>query len=257
MLLVAALAAVWLVALVVMGVVLEAGTRGRVAERIGESLQARATIDDGDLALVRGALDLTGMAVRRDDTIGHLALTVPSLTCALPPLGLALVDRDCRALTLRGTRLELSTAALFAVQRPKRQPLHVHRLVIEDARLDLAASALLPSLGRVVIAIERAEAGETVLKTPLSWIFALEVLQATVELPAGITLRLDYRAGELRISGGLFGATPVALPVALPVADIADDPRAELARLVAFGRDLAQRLVTEKAADWLKSKLSP
>jgi hypothetical protein len=252
---VVALLALWLVALLVMNAALADRTSGRIAERLGDSLEATATIDDAHLALVRGHLDLEGLALRRDDLIGHLAISAASVHCELPPLGLALVDRDCRQLVVRQTRLEVSTAALFKLHRPKRPPLRVRNIVIEDARLEFSPSAFLPSLGRIAIAIERAEAGPTVLKTPLSWIFSLRELRATLELPGSVTLRLSYEGGQLRVSGGLFGVTPVALPVALPVADIADDAGAEIAKLVAFGKDLAQRLVLGKAEDWLRSKL--
>jgi hypothetical protein len=252
----AGLAAIWLAVLVVIGVALEGRTRRGVADRIAESLQADATIESGDLALVRGGIDLDNLAVHRDDLIGQLSLTVAGLSCALPPLGLALVDRDCRELVVRGTRLEVSTLAVFRLRHPRRPPLHARHVVIDDARLELAATALLPSLGRVTITIEHAEAGDTVFKTPVSWLFALRALRATIELPAGLTLHVSYEHGELRVAGGLFGSVPIALPVALPVADLADDPGAELAKLVALGKDLAERLVTRKAEDWLKSKLS-
>jgi hypothetical protein len=252
----AVLVALWLVAMVVTGSVLEARTRGRVAARISDSLQAEATIDRGNLALVRGWIDLDDLVVRRDDLIGHLAITVAQLRCELPPLGLALFDRDCRDLVVRTMRLEISTAALFKLDRPKRPPLRSDHVVIENARLDLSASALVPSLGRVAIDVARAEAGPTVFKTPLSWLFALRVLEANLALPGDVTLTLRYEHGELRVAGSIFGSTPVALPVALPVADAADDAGAEIAKLVALGKDIAQRVVARKAEDWLKSKLS-
>jgi hypothetical protein len=251
-----AIAALWLAALLVVDAALEGRTRRRTAERIAESLQADATIDRGDLALVRGGIDLDDLTVRRDDLIGHLAITVAGLHCALPPLGLALVDRGCRELAIRGTRLEISTAALFRLKHPKRPPLRAQHVVIDDARLEFSPSAFVPDLGRVAIAIEHAEAGDTTFKTPLSFLFALRALRATVELPAGITLQLTYELGQLRAAGAIFGATPIALPVVLPVADLADDPQAEIAKLVAFGKDLAAQLVTRRAEDWLKSKLS-
>jgi len=251
-----ALAALWLAALLVIDLALEGRTRRRIAERIAESLQADATIGRGDLALVRGGIDLDDLTVRRDDLVGHLALTVASLRCALPPLGLGLVDRECRELAIRGVRFEVSTAALFRLPHPKRPPLRAQRVVIDDARLELSPSALLPDLGRVAISIEHAEAGDTTFKTPLSFLFTLRALRATVELPAGITLQLTYELGLLRVAGAIFGATPVVLPIALPVADLADDPRAEVAKLIAFAKDLAERLVARSAEDWVKSKLS-
>jgi len=242
--------------LLVIDFTLEGPTRSRIADRIAESLQAEATIGRGDLALLRGAIDLQELKVLRDDLIGHLSLAVANLHCELRPLGLALVNRDCRELAVRGTHLEVSTAALFKLKRPKRPPLRALHVVLDDARFELSPSAFLPGLGRVVIAIEHAEAGETIFKTPLSWLFAVRALRATIELPAGITLRLTYEDGQLRVAGGIFGATPVALPVTLPIADLADDPRAEIAKLIDFGKDVAERLVTRKIEDWLPSKLS-
>lgn len=251
------LAVLWLLALAITSLALEGRTRRGVATRVSESLQADATIAEGDLALIRGRMQLTQLAVRRDDVVGHLGLTVADLTCTLPPLGWALIDRDCRELALRGIRLEVSSAALFQLQRPRRPPLHAYAVVIDDAHLELAASALMPSLGKVALDIAHAEAGETVFKTPLSWLFALRSLRATVELPAGVTLHVSYDHGELRVAGGLFGSTPIALPIALPVADLADDPRAEMAKLIELGKQLAQRLLATRATDWLKSTLSP
>jgi hypothetical protein len=222
---------------------------------IAESLQAGGTIPRGNLALIRGWIDLDELAVVRDDAVGRLAIRVARIHCELPPLGRALIDRDCRTLAIRGARLEVSAAALFKLDRPRRSPLHAGRVAIDDARLELAASAVLPGLGRVVIDIAHAEAAETVFKTPLSWIFALRALEATVTLPAGITLRLGYADGELRVAGGLFGGAPVALPVALPVADLADDPAAEIAKLIALGKQVATEVVARTAEDWLRDKL--
>lgn len=244
-------------ALVVTGMALEGRTRRGIAERIAESLHADAAIERGSLALVRGRLDLEALAVHRDDAVGHLAITVDDLRCDLPPLGLALVDGDCRELAISGARFEVSSAALFKLRPPRRPPLHAGRVVIDDARLVFAPSAFLPDLGRVAIAIAHAEIGDTRFKTPLSWLFALRELDATIELPAGLTLELAYDHGLLHVSGPLFGATPVTLPVALPAAQPGDDARAEIARLGTFGKDVAQRLVLQRVAGWLASKLSP
>jgi len=249
--------AAWLAAVLVIGAAVEGRTRDRIAARLADSLQADARIVRGDLALVRGRLDLEELAVRRDDLVGRLAITVARIHCELRPLGLALFDRDCTELAVRGTRLEVSTAALFKLKRPKRPPLRADRVVIDDAHLEFSPSAFVPSLGRVAIDIAHAEAGPTIFKTPLSWIFSLRALQATVALASDTTLELSYDHGELRVAGGMFGAAPIALPVALPVAGAADDPAAEMAKLVEFGRDLAQRLLARKAEDWLRSKLSP
>ena len=98
-------------------------------------------------------------------------------------------------------------------------------------------------------------AGPTTFKTPLSWLFTMRELDATLALPAGISLELRYADGVLRARGGIFGSTPVELPVTLPVAEAADDAQAEIATLVTFGKDLARQLVERRASDWVRSKL--
>jgi hypothetical protein len=252
---VVAVAAVCLCALVVTGEALEGRTRRRIADRVGEALNADASIARGDLALVRGHLDLDELTARRDDLVGQLTLSVASLHCELPPLGFALVDRDCRDLVVRAPRLAVSAAALLRLEHPRHRPLHAQHIVITDARLEASPSAFLPSLGRIAIDITRAEAGDTTFKTPLSWLLSLRELRATLTLPAGFSIELSYDHGELRVSGSLLGASPVVLPVALPIADPTDDARAEIARLVAFGKDVAARLLERKAAEWLESRL--
>lgn len=250
-----ALVALWLITVIGLGFALEGRTRRGVADRLAESLQADAAIADGDLALMTGALDLSDLTVRRDDVIGKLSLHVSHIQCALPPLGAALFDRECRDLIVRGTQLDVSAIALFRLHRPKRPPLHVRHVVIDDAALALAATTLTPELGRVAIHIDHAEAGDTVFKTPLSFLFSLRSLHARIDLPGGGALDIAYDAGALHLAGSLFGSTPIDLPITLPVADAADDASAEIARLVAFGRALGERLVAQRATDWLKSKL--
>jgi hypothetical protein len=238
---------VWFVVLLVLGPIYAGHTRDRVAERIGDSLQASVTIGEPDLGLVRGVLTLEQLAARRDDEVGHLALDVASVRCDLLPLGLALIDRDCRELSVRGTRLEVSSAALFRLKRPKRPPFRAAHVVIDDAHFVWR--------GTIDIAIAHAEAGPTVFKTPLSWLFALRALDASVQLPAGIAIHLEYVAGRLRASGSMFGSRAVSVPVALPVANALDDAKAEIYSLVAFGKHLAEQLVMQRVADWLDATL--
>jgi hypothetical protein len=249
------LVAAWLVALVVIGAVLSARQARGTAARLGESLQGSATIGASDLALVRGRLELEHLSVHRDDALGHLALDVGDVRCELAPLGWALVDPTCRELYVGGTHLEVSAAALLQIKNPHHAPIRAQRVVIDDATFAFAPSAFVPDLGRIAIAIDHAEAGPTVLRTPLSWIFALERLRARLELPAGIALTLGYDRGLLSVAGSVFGSSPVALPVALPIAAGAHDAREELDLLVATGEDLAARLVEKRAEDWLRAKL--
>ena len=246
---------VWIAGLFVAGFVLADRTGKSVAARVATTLQATATYDGASLGLVGGSLTLEKLKVRRDDVVGHLALDVGAIECDLPPLGLALVDRTCGVLEVRDIALEVSSTALFEIKRPKKKPFRADRVVVDNAKLAFMPSAFFPSFGRVEIRIEHAEAGPTTFKTPLSFLFALRALKATIDLPAGGTLQLHYANGKLRAAGGVMGSTPVELPIALPVIDSADDAQAEMAKLVAFGKDLAERLVRQKAEDWLRRRL--
>ena len=245
--------AAWLIALAILDAVVEARQAQQTRERLGESLQATATIGDTDLALVRGRLELSQLALHRDDAIGHLAIDVADVRCELAPLGWALVDRDCRDLVVRGVRLEVSTAALFQIKNPKRKPIRADHVVIDDAELVFSPSAFAPSLGRIAIAIEHAEASDTVFRTPLSWLFSLRELRARIDLPADISVRLHYENGKLAAAGSLFGSSPVEIPVQIPIS--AKDAHEEIAQLVQLGEDIAAKLVEKRAADWLHNKL--
>lgn len=247
--------ALWLVALVIIGVLYGSRAGNRVATRVGESLVAEATVEESNLALIRGHLELDGLEVTKND-LGHLALDVEQIRCELPPLGLALVDHECRDLIVKGVRMDVSAAAVFQLKRPKRPPLHVRAVHIADATLAFAPSAFAPSLGRIAVTIDEATAGPTTFKTPLSFLFSLTALTATIELPAGITVKLAYKDGLLTAAGGIFGKAPVAIPFAIPMPDSAGDAVEEIKQLVALGRDLAERLVARRAEDWLKQKLS-
>lgn len=247
--------AAWIALLIVLGFAYGTRSARGVADRFAASLQGSASFRDANLALVRGRLELEHVAVRRDDAIGTLSLDVADVRCELPPLGLALVDRECRELYIGGMRLEMSSLALFKLRKAQRPPILTQRVVIEDAVLAFAPSAFLPSLGRVQIKVARAVAGPTRFRTPLSWIFAMRELRATLDLPAGIAVHLTYEGGVMSASGSVFGSSPVEVPVTLPVREAADDGATELRRLVEFGRGLAEQLVARRAKQWLRSKL--
>lgn len=249
---VVALVALWLGVLVVLDFVLEDRETTGISARLGESLKAKATIDATDLALVRGRLSLNGLALRRDDDVGHLAIDVGEIRCDLPPLGYALVDGNCRELAVSRTRLEVSSAALFHVENPKRPPIRADRVVIDDAVLTFAPSAFVPSLGRIEVEIDHAVAGPTVFRTPLSWLFALDELHARLKLPAGIVVTLDVHGHVLSASGSLLGGSPVEVPFDLPVAH---DAHEEIALLAKTGTDLAEKLVEKRALDWVQKKI--
>lgn len=255
---VAAVLVVWFLLLVILGVALSSRQERHTKERLASTLQSTVTIGDLDLALVRGHLVIDMLSARRADTVGQLSLDVAGVRCELAPLGLALFDRDCRELHVRDVRLEVSTAALFKLQRPpKSKPVRADRIVIDKATLVFLPSAFAPNLGRIEIGIDHAVSRATVLRSPLSWLFSLEELRAHFALPAGITVHVAYRGGVMTASGSLFGSTPVELPIELPVADTAKDAHDEVQLLVKLGRQIAERLVAKRAEDWLKSKLVP
>src|SRR3954451_8869317 len=92
------LLAIWLAVLLVLDYAFAGKQRRGTTERIGESLEAHATLGDSDLALIRGRLAMQQLSIVRDDVVGHLAITVDEIRCELAPLGLALVDSECRDL---------------------------------------------------------------------------------------------------------------------------------------------------------------
>ena len=246
--------AAWLVLLLVLDAVYGRKLGATVSERLAESLQGTAAIDSSDLALVRGHLDLSGLSVVRHDGIGHLSLKVENVRCELAPLGIAVADHGCRTLAVRGTRLEVSTAALFQLRAPKRAPIHPDRVVIDDAELAFSPSAFVPGLGRVTIHIDHAESGETTFHTPLAWLLTMDTLRAHIDLPAGISIVLSYANGVMSASGTLFGSQPVSIPLPLHLPDAAD-AKQQIEQLVAIGKTIAEDLVAKRAEDWIKSKL--
>jgi hypothetical protein len=253
-----AVVAIWLLALLVLGVALSSRQERATRERLADSLHAKVTIGAVDLALIRGHLVLDRLAILRDDRTGRLAIEVARVRCELAPLGWALFDRDCRELRVQGLAFEVSSAALFKLPRPaKSEPVRADRVVIEGAKLVFMPAAFAPSLGRIEIAIDHAAAGPTVLRTPLSWLFALRELKARFELPAGVSVHVAYANGVLTASGSLFGSAPVQVPLAIPVADAVTDAHDEMALLLQLGRQTAERLVARRAEDWLRSKLVP
>ena len=95
---------------------------------------------------------------------------------------------------------------------------------------------------------ERGRAGPCVLRSALSWVFSLEELVARVDLPGSVTVRLDYRGGQLRVAGGMFGATPVEVPFTIPELD----PARETEQLKEMAMELARKLAVEQAESWAK-----
>jgi hypothetical protein len=250
------LLALWLAFLLIFGFAYGGRAGERVAGRIGESMMATATVDDSSLSMVRGRLELDGLHVRKDD-LGLLTIDVGHVDCDLLPMGLALVDRSCGDLVVDNVRLTMTSAAVLQLKKkPRRKPLSVDRVELRDAVLTFSPSAFLPELGKIEIRVDYVEAGPTTFKTPLSWVFTMRELGATLTLPADIVVKLAYKNGALTAQGSIFGSTPVTLPVSLPTANSSDDAKAEIAKLITFAKDLAEDLLETKAKNWLKSKLT-
>lgn len=247
--------ALWIVFLLVLGFAYSHRAGERVAVRVGESMLATATVEDSNLSMLRGWIEIDGLHVKKDD-LGLLTIDVGHIECDLLPLGLALIDRSCGDLLIDKVRLTMTSAAVLQLKKPKRKPLHADRVVINDAVLTFSPSAFLPELGKIEIRVDYVEAGETTFKTPLSWVFTMRELRATLDLPADIVVKLAYKDGAFTAQGSIFGSAPVTLPVSLPTANSADDAKAEIARLITFAKDLAEDLLERRAKNWLKSKLT-
>jgi hypothetical protein len=153
---------------------------------------------------------------------------------------------------LRGGHLTVTgIGALTLPVHPDRTPIRVDALELDDVVLELMATGYWPGLARVVITIEHAHSGPTVLRTGLSWLLTLDELVARVDLPAGLMIRLSYRGGEMAASGAFFGGVPLAIPFRWP----ARGAGSEAHQLVAGGKDLLERLALERARRWLERHL--
>ena len=162
-------------------------------------------------------------------------------------------DRDARAVRVTGGRLQVSGLAVLRLPpRPARPPIRIGALALDDCALVLMATGSWPGLARVELTIERARSRATVLRTALSWLFTLEELVARVELPAGVVVRLEYRAGVLSAAGGPFGSAPVVVPFVIPAVDDAD----EVEQLAALGKELGKQLAIAQARRWWR-RLQP
>ena len=240
--------AAWIVVLVILGLAV-GGARGEsIASRLAEAVKGEGTVDGSDLALVRGHLAVDRLSIRRADEVGTLSLDIGELRCELPPLGYALVDSECRQLRLVGLVLQISTFEVFRVQRPKRPPMRAREVTIEDATIRVPLEA-----DRVEVKLEFVEAGPSVFKTPLSWIFELRALRAVVTSPLGV-VDVTYANGLLVASGGVF-TKPLVMAVPLPERNDDDDNKAELARITGWGKSLAKRALKENLKSLMRQPL--
>jgi hypothetical protein len=211
--------------------------RGRAEARLAGSMQADVSIGALDLALVRGAVRIDRIVLERRDR-GYLRIAIDRVDADLWPVGLALAQDSLGTVRIRGVDAEVSALGVLDMRGRTRAPVTFDRLEVEDATVRLEAARALPGLARIEVVIERAVAGPTTLRTPMSWLLSLRELTARIELPLAPPVRVDYADGVLRVSGGPFGGKMIELPFEIPPAD----PAREVDQLAALGRRLAAQL---------------
>jgi hypothetical protein len=241
--------ATWTIAVLVVGFAARGCVAERMRTRLAESLDADVRIRDLDLALVRGEVGFEGLAIDRDHD-GHLHVGVDHLDAGIAPLGAYLWDRSLGRIRIDGVDLEVDGWGVLRIKPPRRPPVSFAGLAIDDARLVFAAALGAPKWARFAVLIDHAETGATILRTPLSWVFALERLDARLEVPGVEPVALHYANGRLDASGGPFGSDPVSIAVTLP----APEPGREGQQLEALGKDVAERLALARASGWINDE---
>ncbi len=213
--------------------------------RLAGSMNAAVTIGNLDLGLVRGDVGVDRVQIVKADR-GYLRIDVDRVDVDLLPLGLALVQDGIGDVRMRGVDVEISALGALDLRGASRTPLRFDSLVIERAHVVVQAVHVVPGVASLDVTIDRASAGATTLRTPLSWLFALRELTAHVDLPFGGSIGLHYARGKLRLSGSVFGSTPLELPLEIPVLE----PARELEQLGELGRRLLGDLVAQGLERW-------
>jgi hypothetical protein len=241
--------ATWVVLLVVMGWLGDGCARARTERRLAGSMKAKVSIGSMDIGLVTGSADVRDVRIEREDR-GVLRLSMKQIDADLPPLGLALVSKELGEVRVRGVDVHVTAMGVLDMRGGSRGPVTFERLDLRDARLRLDAVTLVPGMVGLDLRIEHAIAGRTTLRTPLSWLFALEELRVVVDLPLGATATVHYKDGRVTISGALLGSESIELPFAIPVLE----PARELEQLAEMGRALARELVAELGTRFLEDE---
>jgi hypothetical protein len=240
---------VWIGVLLVIGWTADGCARDRAAARLAGSMRASVTIEALDLGLVTGAIALSKVHIVKNQH-GYFRLDIARVEVDVLPLGLALLSDSVGDVVVRGVDVEVSALGALDLRGGSRDPVTFDSLDLSGAHVSIEATSLIPGLAHVDVTIERAIAGPTTLRTPLSWLFSLRELVAQIELPGNLSARLDYRGGKLRLSGGMFGQTPIEIPFDIPVLE----PARELEQLAAMGKQLVSELTEVGAERWLQDR---
>ena len=246
-----AVVVVYFVALVVGGVFGAGCVERRLSERLGQTLDAEVTIGDVSLSLVRGRVELRDLVIER--TVGsHLRVEIDSIVADTAPLGWMLIDGLARDVLIRDADISLSAAGALSLRDLKVHALKIRRLRLDDVRLHVTPTALLPMLGAIDVSIDHATTEPVEVRSALSWLFAVRDLEARVDAPGGVAIAVGYADRMLTVNGSLFGSTPLAVPFVLPV----PDPSAfELAQLRGLAKQLVITLGKEQVERWLKDEV--
>jgi len=241
----------YLLLLLVLGFALQGCVKDRVARRLASSLDAEVTIDDCSLGLIRGRIELRGLHIHRQRG-GDVTIEVAGVDADMAALGWMVFDRDPDRVAVHGATLTLSGRGALALRESHIEPVHVGELVVDDAKLSLSPTLLLPNLGQVDIAIDHARTGPFTLRSGVSWVFALRELDARAELPGGVSGSVGYRNRRLRVGGGVFGSAGLEVDFELPEPD---PHQLEVAQLEELAKRLARALIGGAARDWIERKV--
>lgn len=243
----------YLVLLFSLSFVLDGCAADRIEARLAEALDAEVKVGSVSLSLVRGHIAIRDVEIRREH-LGHLDITIERLDVDTAPLGWLAVDRTPDLVDVGGVDMLMTGAgALDLPRREKREPLAIGGMHLSDIKLRAETSKFLPGLGKIQLTVSEARTGPVVLGSALDWVFALQTLDATTKLPAGLEAGVHYTPGQLGLSGSVFGSRPIRLPFTMPV----PEPGAlELDKLRLLAVAIGETVGSELAKSWLKSKVT-
>jgi hypothetical protein len=243
--------AVYIIVLVAGGWALRGVIESRVRDRLSRALDVdEVTIGSCSFSLWRGHLSLGDVKARRSEG-APIELRLGDVEVDIAGWGAVLFDRGVRRVTVHDLDLEVSARALAELvrrERPERRPIEIGELVVEQATLAVAPSALLPGVGRVEARITRATASDVTVGSAVSWLGGLAELDGEVAGPAGLSLAVQYKPGTLSLRGRMVAETGLTVPFTMPDLDPAADEIEHLRALAVAGMRAAGGLIASEAA---------